>query len=171
MLGVAGVGLISSDPLRESVPLPSLLAVLGSVLCFAQATVVVRRYPSVHPVVMNGIAMAVGALILLGVSALLGESIAFPDRAATWIAVGYLVAVGSIGAFLLYVFLIQRWTASRASYVMVVIPFVTVILSAWLDDEPIGLGLLVGALFVLTGVYIGALRPARAREESARQSS
>jgi drug/metabolite transporter (DMT)-like permease len=162
LLGLVGVGLISRDPLRESVPLPSLLAVLGSVLCFAQATVVVRRFPPVHPVVMNGVGMGVGAVLLLGGSALLGESLLLPERTATWIAVGYLVAVGSIGAFLLYVFLIQRWTASRASYVMVVIPFVTVILSAWLDDEPLTAGLLLGALFVLAGVYIGALHGTRA---------
>lgn len=162
LLGLAGVGLISSDPLRESVPLLSLLAVLGSVLCFAQAAVMVRRFPPVHPVVMNGVGMAVGAAMLIGGSALLGESFLLPQRATTWIALGYVVAVGSIAAFMLYVFVIHRWTASRASYVMVVIPFVTVALSAWLDDEPVGTGLLLGAILVLAGVYVGALRPARA---------
>jgi drug/metabolite transporter (DMT)-like permease len=35
-----------------------------------------------------------------------------------------------------------------------------VLLSAWLDDEPIGLGLVLGGSLVLAGVYIGALRPA-----------
>jgi drug/metabolite transporter (DMT)-like permease len=43
---------------------------------------------------------------------------------------------------------------------MVVIPFVTVLLSAWLDAEPIRAGLAFGGLLILTGVYIGALRPA-----------
>jgi drug/metabolite transporter (DMT)-like permease len=41
----------------------------------------------------------------------------------------------------------------------VVTPVVTVRLSAWLDDEPITTGLVVGGLLVLAGVYIGALRP------------
>lgn len=63
--------------------------------------------------------------------------------------------------FLLYVFVLQHWTASRAAYVMVLIPFVTVVLSAWLDDEPVGAGLVLGGLLILTGVYVGALRTVR----------
>ena len=37
-------------------------------------------------------------------------------------------------------------------------PVVTVVLSAWLDNEPLGLGLLIGGPLVLLGVYVGALR-------------
>jgi drug/metabolite transporter (DMT)-like permease len=44
---------------------------------------------------------------------------------------------------------------------MVLIPFVTVVLSAWLDHEPITTGLVLGGLLVITGVYIGALRRTR----------
>jgi drug/metabolite transporter (DMT)-like permease len=56
------------------------------------------------------------------------------------------------------VYVVQRWSASRTSYVMVLIPFVTVVLSAWLDREPLTPGLLVGGLLVVAGVYVGALR-------------
>jgi len=45
--------------------------------------------------------------------------------------------------------------------VYVLVPFVTVALSAWLDDEPVGPALVFGGLLVVTGVYVGALRPAR----------
>ena len=160
LLGLVGVGVVSSDPLRESVALPSVLAVLGSVVCFAQAAVVVRRFPPVHPVAMNCAGMLVGAVLLLGASALANEPFSLPERPETWAALAYVVAAGSIAVFLLYVFVIQRWTASRAAYVMVIIPLVTIALSAWLDAEPIGPRLVLGAFLVLTGVYIGALRPA-----------
>jgi drug/metabolite transporter (DMT)-like permease len=43
----------------------------------------------------------------------------------------------------------------------VIIPFVTLLLSAWLDNEPVGVGLVAGGLLILAGVYVGALRPAR----------
>ena len=56
---------------------------------------------------------------------------------------------------------LRYWMASRASYGFVVIPFVTIVLSAWLDNEPVGVGLVLGGLLVLAGVYVGALRPAR----------
>jgi drug/metabolite transporter (DMT)-like permease len=55
-----------------------------------------------------------------------------------------------------------RWAASRASYGFVIIPFVTVLLSAWLDNEQVGVALMLGGLLVLAGVYVGALRAARA---------
>lgn len=155
---LVGVGLISRDSLRESVPLLSLLAVLASVLCFAQAAIVVRRYPPVHPVTMNAVGMAASAAVLLAASALLREPHPLPQRLPTWVALGYVVAIGSIVVFLLHVYVIQRWSASRAAYVMVIIPFVAVALSAWLDHEPITGGLVLGGLLVLAGVYVGALR-------------
>ena len=68
--------------------------------------------------------------------------------------------IGSVG-FLLYLVVLRYWAASRASYGFVIMPFVTVLLSAWLDSEPVGVGLVLGGLLVLAGVYVGALRPAR----------
>jgi drug/metabolite transporter (DMT)-like permease len=68
--------------------------------------------------------------------------------------------IGSVG-FLLYLVVLRYWAASRASYGFVIMPFVTVPLSAWLDSEPVGVGLVLGGLLVLAGVYVGALRPAR----------
>jgi drug/metabolite transporter (DMT)-like permease len=53
---------------------------------------------------------------------------------------------------------LERWPASRFAYLFVLVPVVTVVLSAWLDDEPVGLGLLLGGILVLGGVYVGALR-------------
>ena len=153
--------MISRDPLRESIPLPSLLAVLGSVVCFAEALVLVRRFPPVHPVALNAVGMVAGAVVLVGASAIVGEPLVLPQRVATWVALGYVAAIGSVVVFLLYVYVVQHWTASRASYLMVLIPFVTVVLSAWLDEEPVTLGLVVGGLLVLVGVYVGALRQAR----------
>jgi drug/metabolite transporter (DMT)-like permease len=158
VLALGGVALMSRAPLRESVPVISLLAALGSALCFAQAAVLVRRLPPVHPVTMNAVGMAAGTAALLVGSVLAGEALELPDRAATWGATLYLITLGSIGVFLLYLYVLGRWEASRASYSFVLIPIVTVVLSAWLDDEPIGLGLVVGGVLVLAGVYVGVLR-------------
>jgi drug/metabolite transporter (DMT)-like permease len=161
LLALAGIVLISQAPSRASVPPLSLLAAVGSALCFAEAAVLVRRFPRVHPVTMNAVGMTAGAALLVGGSLLTGEPIALPGRAATWAAVGYLVVVGSVLVFVLYVVMLRYWTASRSAYVFVLIPLVTVALSVWLDDEPVGAGLLLGGLLILAGVYVGALRPTR----------
>jgi drug/metabolite transporter (DMT)-like permease len=161
LLALAGIAVMSRAPLREAVPLLSVLALVGSALCFAQAAVLVRRFPGVHPVAMNAVGMTAGAALLVAGSVAAGESIVPPRRAATWAALGYLVVVGSVVVFLLYLFVLRYWTAPRAAYGFVLIPLVTVGLSVWLDDEPIGAGLVLGGLLVLAGVYVGALRPAR----------
>jgi len=58
LLSIAGLGVISGLSGGESPPVLSLLAVLGAVLCFAQATVLVRHFPPVHPVTTNALGMA-----------------------------------------------------------------------------------------------------------------
>jgi drug/metabolite transporter (DMT)-like permease len=163
LIALAGVALISRASLESSIPLLSLLAILGSVLCFAEAAVLVRLFPRVHPVTINGVGMAAGAALLLAGSLLVGEPWVLPTRVATWLAIGYLVPVGSVLVFVLYLIVLRYWVASRAAYAFVLIPFVTVVLSAWLLDERVGLTLVFGGILVLAGVYIGALRP-HARE-------
>ena len=161
LLALAGVAVISYSPLQQDVPLLSVLAVVGGAICFAQALVLVRRFPRVHPVSMNAVGMTAGAAVLLAASLVADEPIALPHRPETWAAMAYLVVVGSVVVFLLYLVVLRYWAASRASYGFVIIPFVTLVLSAWLDNEPVGVGLVLGGLLVLAGVYVGALRPAR----------
>jgi drug/metabolite transporter (DMT)-like permease len=160
LFSIAGIAVISGVSGSESVPALSLLAVLGAVLCFAQGTVLVRRFPQVHPVTTNGLGMAAGAVLLVALALLFHDSVALPERGATWLALAYMVVLGSGPVFVLYLVVVRLWSASRAAYTFVVIPIVTVLLSAWIDDEPIGAGLVLGGLLVLAGVYVGALRPA-----------
>ncbi len=77
---------------------------------------------------------------------------------STWLALAYVVPFGTALVFVLYLLVLRSWTASRAAYAFVLIPFVTILLSAWLDNERVGIGLLFGALVVIAGVYVGALR-------------
>ena len=161
LISVVGIGVISGVSGSESLPLLSLLASLGAVLCFAQATVLVRHFPPVHPVTTNAIGMTIGAAILLALSAARNESTVLPDRGGTWLAIAYMVVLGSGPVFVLYVVVVRLWSASRAAYSFVLIPVLTVLLSAWIDDEPISAGFVLGGLLVLAGVYVGALRPAK----------
>ena len=158
MVSLAGVAVISRGPLDGSISWVSVAAVLGSVVCFAQALVIVRRLPPIHPVALNTVGMAASIPVLVVASLLRGETFAVPARPETWVAIVYVAAVGSVVVFLLQVFVVQHWSASRTSYVMVLIPVVTVSLSAWLDDEAISGALVAGALLIVVGVYIGALR-------------
>lgn len=155
---VGGVAIMTSASLEESPPILSVLAGLGGALCFAESAVLVRILPPVHPVTMNAVGMTAGSAALLLGAAAIGESFVLPDDASTWTALVYLVTLGSVGVFLLYLFVLGRWTASRVAYSFLLSPIVSILLSVWLDDEPVGPGLVLGGLLVLGGVYIGALR-------------
>ncbi|MFJ6939607.1 DMT family transporter [Streptomyces sp. NPDC101132] len=158
VLAAVGVAVISRAPLQASVPVLSLLAVFGAVLSFAEAAVLVNRVPRVHPVTMNAVGMSAGALLLFAGSLAADENRVLPERAATWWAIAYMVVAGSVLTFVCYLVVIDRWGPSRAAYVFVVIPPVTILASAWLDDEPLSASLLLGTPLILLGVYLGALR-------------
>lgn len=160
LIALAGIAVMSNATLDADVPILSLAAVLGSALCLSQAAVLVRRFPPVHPVTMNAVGMATGAVLLFGGALLAHDTLEVPRRAETWLAIGYLVPVGSVLVFVLYLVVLRYWEASRAAYEFVLIPLVTVALSTWLDDEPLGIALLLGGPLVLLGVYVGALRRA-----------
>ncbi|MFE5487370.1 DMT family transporter [Streptomyces sp. NPDC056527] len=167
VFATAGVAVISHASLQGGVPVLSLLAILGSMLAFAQATVLVRRLPKVHAVTMNAVGMTAASVLLFAGSLAAGDTWRLPDRAATWWALAYLVVAGSVLTFVLFLFVVHRWDASRAAYVFVVIPVVTILVSAWLDDEPLTASLLIGTPLILIGVYLGALRRRPAQERSA----
>lgn len=158
-LAVAGVAIVTRGGSLSSVPLSAIAAMLGGVLCFGEAAVLARRLPRCHPVTMTATGMATGAAFLLAASLVKGESHTVPTRAETWTALAYLVVMGSVVVFVLYLFVLNHWVASRAAFTFVIVPIVTVVLSARLDHEPITTALLVGAPLVLAGVYVGAVRP------------
>jgi hypothetical protein len=65
--------------------------------------------------------------------------------------------------FLLYMFVLGKWTASGTSYGFVIVPLVTIVVAATIAGETITLNFLLGAVFVLAGVFVGALLPSKAK--------
>jgi drug/metabolite transporter (DMT)-like permease len=103
--------------------------------------------------------MSVGAALLLIVSLVAGEAWSAPQQASTIAAVGFLVVIGSVGLFMLFLFVIERWTASSTSYTVLLMPLITVAAATVLVDEPITAGVVAGGALVLAGTYIGAFAP------------
>lgn len=156
-IALGGVLILSDEQINHQVPLANLLAMLGMVMCFAMATIVVKKFPPVPIAVMNAVAMMTGAAILFGLSLAFGEKPALPGDAATWLAQLSLILPGSVLLFVVLLYLLKRWPASAVSFQVVVSPIIAVALSAWLLGEPPTPGLLLGGPLVLLGVYLGAI--------------
>jgi O-acetylserine/cysteine efflux transporter len=169
LIAVVGIGVVFVDQLSAEVPLVALLLVLFAAVAIAESVVIVKAIPRSDPFATNAVAMLTGGALLFVLSLVAGEPLGLPRQAETWAAVGYLVLVGSVVMFALFVFTLQRWTASAVSYVTLLMPLVTVTLAAVLTSERITPSFALGGAVILGGVYVGAFmkgRPARSSATS-----
>jgi drug/metabolite transporter (DMT)-like permease len=157
LVALVGIFIGVSGGAAADVPLVSLLAIVAGTACLAEGTVLFKFIPKGHPVMTNAIALTTGAAMLVGISLFAGETWSLPVTTDTWLAYGYLVFFGSVGVFYLALFILSRWTASATSYAFLMFPISTVIIAAWLLDEPITISFLFGAVLVALGVWIGAI--------------
>ncbi|HEY43747.1 MAG TPA: EamA family transporter [Anaerolineae bacterium] len=166
LLAVAGIAVVFGGSTGGALSIPHVLAMIAAAAFLAEAGVIAKKFPRSHPIAMNAIAMTVGVSILSMASLLSGERWVIPSQANTWIALTYLVFLVTVIGFLLYLYVLRRWTASGTSYAFVMSPLVTVILAAQLAGEQITSSFILGAGLVLSGVVFGALLPSKARDNA-----
>ena len=159
LVAIAGILLGVAGGLGTEVPIPSLLALVAGAACIAEGSVVFKLFPPSHPVATNALAVTTGAMLLLGVSRLAGEEWKLPETSTTWAAFTYLVLIGSVVLFYLYLFVLARWTASATAYSFLLFPVATVVIAAWLAGEVVTPAFVVGGGLVLAGVWLGAVSP------------
>ena len=159
LIAVSGIAIIFHSQISVNVPIFSLVSIILAAMCIAEAGVLYKKFPKSHPITTNAIGMAVGSGILFMGSWLFNETPQVPVLPRTWISVLYLVVFGSVGMFVLVLYVLTHWTASAASYQLVLMPIVTILMAALIAQENVTIESLVGGFAVLTGVYIGALMP------------
>ncbi|MFN2206887.1 MAG: DMT family transporter, partial [Candidatus Promineifilaceae bacterium] len=157
LLAVVGIAVTVGGGSATGLSLPHIAAILLAAVCIAEGGVLIKKFPPNPPIMTNAIGMSAGTIILAAASLLAGETWNIPTQTDTWIAFTYLVVIVTVVTFLLYMFVLSKWTASGTSYGFVLIPLVTMVLAATLVGEQITINFLVGAALVLSGVFIGAL--------------
>lgn len=157
VIAVAGIAVMVGVPSDVRVPIVAVIAVLAAAACNAEAAVVIKLWPTGRPVTTTAFAMLIGSALLIAISVLAREAWSVPSGPVELMTLGYLIVLGSVGLFVVYLVTLKRWTASGMSYIFVLMPIVASALGALLLNEPISAGLVVGGLLILGGVYIGAL--------------
>jgi drug/metabolite transporter (DMT)-like permease len=101
--------------------------------------------------------MLAGGAVMTAVALLIGEPVGF-DAAAVpaegWVALAYLVIVGSILGYTAYIFALDNAPLSVVGTYAYVNPVVAVVLGALILDEPITAVVLGGGLLVVVGVAL-----------------
>lgn len=154
-VALGGVAALFSGSFAGAVSPAGLLSVLAAAICGPTGATLLKRGGRQSPIVANAIACAVGMPIALATSFLLRESHEVPMTLAAMGPLLYLTFAGSMGAFVLFSWLVQRWPVSRSAYVSVVIPLIALVLGALLRHERLTLAMLAGSALVMAGLAIG----------------
>lgn len=163
VLAIAGIVWMTFGPQEVVLPFTALLAFLGAALTAGESVILSKKVSGNHPAMTNAVAMATGAVVLLAISAMTGDRWALPTQSEVVWAVIYLVTLGSAGLFVVLLLVVRKWTASATSYAFVLFPVSTMLLGAWIADEPITGQGVAGAILVMSGVWFGALSPGARR--------
>jgi len=164
LVALGGVALIFSGSLRGRVDPLGLAAVLGAASCAALSGVCLKLGPRQHPLGANAGGVAVGLVVCMAASALAGEPRPWPGTWAAAAPVLYLAIFGSVVAFGLYAWLVNRWSVTRISFVSVLVPVLALALGAAFRGEQLSGTEAGGAALVLGGLAFGlAVDAARGR--------
>jgi drug/metabolite transporter (DMT)-like permease len=161
VVGFGGVILlVGIDTLSGNTSLPHVFMIIAAAALYAIAPVVVStKIPNVSAVAVNGMAMAIVAVIYaIPASFSLPKEIASEPHIESWLALIGLGVICSSVAFVAFFALIREIGNSRATLVTYMNMAVAVLLGILILAEPITAGILIGFPLVLIGSYFASRR-------------
>lgn len=159
ILAIGGIAVLSGFGGNFSIS--HFAAALLGAIAIAGSSVIAKAYPQVHPINMNAIGTTAGTILLILGSLVLGEQWVVPQESRTYLAVGWLAVVGSVGLFQLFLYVIKRWTASATAYALTGMPVIATGLGIIMLDQPLTVAVLAGGGLVIAAVYVGAIAERR----------
>ena len=136
-------------------PALPMFAVVLSATCASLSSVMLKLGPRQNPIGANAIGCLVGLPVCLAGSFIAGQPHVVPQTWAAWFPIAYLTLAGSVGAFVLYAWLLSRWSVTRASFIAVVVPVVALILGIALYGERVPATSFFGVALVFAGLALG----------------
>lgn len=153
--GVAFLSLTGDSGIGEE-GRPLLAIGLGSaaVICIAIANIYAKKRAATYdPVEVTGMQFAIGAAMLIVITAL-AEGWPSEITSTGWLLVVYLALVGSVTPFLAYYWVLKHVTVTRAQVIAYLVPLVALGSGVVVLDEQLELGIAVGGALILAGVVI-----------------
>jgi len=165
LLGVLGVGVIFSNQLQVSGPraLWGSAALVGSAFCAAYANVLVKTYGlNLQPTMLAGGQMLFGLvpLLLIGIP-LEGNPLNYHWTPVAVFSLFYLAIVGTVIAFVLYYWLVQKMDVTKTMLIALVTPVTAVILGMLVLKEEMHWRTLIGGAMIISGIALIVAQRAR----------
>lgn len=164
IVGFSGVGIVMGSRIHASSERPvDLLLAIASVLGLVGSAVVFKR-ARFAPRALVGVTAAqliAGVIVLIPLAVAVEGPPSFQLTAVAWVSMFYLVFVMSIGASLLWFWLLTHGEATRVSALYFLVPVVGLGLAHVILSERLSIADAVGALIVAVGIALVNLIPGR----------
>jgi drug/metabolite transporter (DMT)-like permease len=161
IVGFVGVAvLLSARGVGAAAGLAWQLAVLGSALCWALASMVIREcHSQSDPMVFTACYLLIGGVVMTGVALVHGDAAAWTWSAAGIGAMVFLAIFSSTFGFVAYAYLLRHEAPARIGTYAYVNPVVAVASGWLLLNERLDVTQVVGTAIILAGVLlVGNLR-------------
>jgi len=157
--GILGVAVIFSNNLRLGREAAAgTLMVMASVSSSAVGSVATKKWShSHHPIASLFVPFLTAAVV----TAILALCVEYPLQlhytGVTWATIVYLAAAGSVSAFAMFFYVMQRLDVTVVSYQTFIIPIVAVLLGSMFLGESISGRVALGAALILVGISLATL--------------
>jgi drug/metabolite transporter (DMT)-like permease len=162
LVSVSGVAVLFRDRLATPTTALPVLAVYLATVSAAFGSALLKRGPRQDPIAANAVGAAIGAPVCLIASLLMHETRAWPTRVTEIVPILYLAIVGSVGAFVIFAWLVNHWKVSSISFIGVIVPVIAVTLGALVRGEEFHRGHLAGSALGMAGVLLAIWSDRRA---------
>ncbi|MER5624692.1 EamA family transporter [Streptosporangium sp. NPDC002544] len=156
LIGFGGVAVLSLTGGSSAADSTGIVIILLASLSWSVGSFLTSRIPMpANPFTASAVEMAAGGVGLALTSAVVGEHVDLADVSTrSWIALAYLIMVGSLVGFTAYVWLLSNAPISLVSTYAYVNPVVAVVLGALVLSEQVTGPMIVGGMVIVLGVAL-----------------
>ena len=156
LIGFGGVALlVIPNSSKTSTDIIGILLLLAGAFSWAAGSVYSKSFKASSSIIPNiAIQMLAGGLGLSFVGAFFGEFSAIHLTSKGVGAMLYLIFFGSIVGYSCYVYILQKWPATKAGTYAYVNPLVAILLGALILNEPISISVVLSTAVILGGVIL-----------------
>lgn len=150
-----GLGVVCLDSLNvNNQAITGIFYILLAVFFFSLSGVMVKRISlTINPVATTFGALTFSTPMFLLMWLIFGGSLNYEQwQPRAIVAIVYLGIFGSMIGFVAYFYVLQKLTASTVALVTMLTPLFALALGAWLNNEPLTIKLMIGAVFVIAGL-------------------
>lgn len=159
VLGIIGIAFVFYENAFHHHSEGYIIGIIFSVIAMLSWSVgtifIVRRKTTTNPYFATGWQMLFGSVILFVLAQLTGNWMPINEiPTSTWKAITYLVSMGSILAFVAFIYTMKHLEPSIAALYAYINPIVAILIGSVLVNEVLTINIIIGTIITLLGVYM-----------------